>query len=347
MKKFLFFCALLCISTWGFAQTTDVPMATLQHGDKVSVYYNNNAFIQAYEAAADSGDVITLSAGIFSTPANIQKSLSIIGNGFVTNEEKGIYPTVLTGGETTISPRDITNEDGETIKEAVSINGMRLEGLDINIEKVYFRGERTAKDVQFIKCKLSSRTTYLYSNTINFTFRQCAITGFLDGGACLQQNLFIVNSYVHYLAWGAYARTDNTIFIDHSIIGYPYYCLATYTNCILGEAPIAGCNVNNSIFINCTGDSYTGTGSWYTQAYAGIFEEEMTSLEWDGTKTYKLKYPETYVGTDGTQVGLYGGHYPFNPTPTTPQITECQIDDATATDGKLKVNITVEAQTED
>ena len=41
---------------WGRAQQgTDVLMATLQHGDEVSVYYGKTALEEAYTAAADSG----------------------------------------------------------------------------------------------------------------------------------------------------------------------------------------------------------------------------------------------------------------------------------------------------
>ena len=64
----------------------------------------------------------------------------------------------------------------------------------------------------------------------------------------------------------------------------------------------------------------------------------MNDLAWDGVKTFKLKYPEEYIGTDGTQVGLYGGPYPYNPTPSIPQIKESHIDTTVAANGKLKVS---------
>lgn len=320
-------------------------MATLQHGDKVSVYYNNAALLQAYEAAADSGDVITLSDGYFSAPSNIQKSLSIIGNGFVTDEKNGIYPTILTGKDLIFEPRNIINEDGEMVKEAISINGTRLEGLCINIDNdIAIQGERTAENIQLIKCMIASRWTYLRTNTNNFTIRQCVFTNGFFASNKHHYNLYITNSYIDYFTNSI--EYDGTFFVDHSIIKQPS-SLATFTNCIFQQSPYNGSNISHSIFINNNGNSHIGTGNWYSKAFAGIFEEEMSELKWDGTKTFKLKYPETYIGTDGTQVGLYGGHYPFNPTPTIPQITECQIDDATAHDGKLKVNITVKAQTED
>lgn len=320
-------------------------MATLQHGDKVSVYYGTKALLEAYQTAADSGDIVTLNAGHFIAPDKIQKSLAIIGNGFVTDEEKGIYPTILTGQDFNFSPRDIINNDGDLIKEAVPVNGIRLEGLLIDTKYMYLKGARTLNDLQIVKCKISP-WLYLDCNTKNITIRQSVITT-LAYGDYLQENLYCTNSHVWYLCTSAGGRKDHTMTFDHSVIGGLMYCIANFKNCIFRDAPDSGCHVNNCIFMKKEGASYIGTGNWYSKAFAGIFEEEMSELEWDGTKTFKLKYPETYIGTDGTQVGLYGGHYPFNPTPTTPQITECQIDDATAHDGKLKVNITVKAQTED
>ena len=109
----------------------------------------------------------------------------------------------------------------------------------------------------------------------------------------------------------------------------------------------SGVVANNCVFIDNTPYNLIGAGNWVNCKYAGIFEESMNDLAWDGVKTFKLKYPEEYVGTDGTQVGLYGGPYPYNPTPSIPQIKESHIDTTVAADGKLKVSVTVEAQTED
>ena len=54
--------------------------ATLQQGEKMTPFYGVDAFYQAYQAA-DSGAVITLSAGTFTRVDTIKKSLTIIGSG--------------------------------------------------------------------------------------------------------------------------------------------------------------------------------------------------------------------------------------------------------------------------
>ncbi len=333
---------LLCITLLGHAQATDVQMATLQHGNEVKVFYGWNALKDAYTAAADSGDVITLSAGTFSG-LTIQKSLTIIGNGFVRDEEKGIYPTVIEDGMH-FSSRDLVNEDGETIKDAIGYSGTRLEGLYIKTRDnsnfdFQVLGAKYISGFEIVKCYIGTRSK-IHANISNLTIRQSVFRD-ISWNNQEVENLYIEGSYIEN--W-YYLNSSSTVNIDHSLIDWNYLSQGTVTNSILRGAN-SNVTANNCIFIEST-PTVLGTGNWFNKKLAGIFEEEMTNMNWDGVKTFKLKYPQTYVGTDGTEVGLYGGTYPFNPTPTVPQIKESEIDTKVAADGKLKVRITVEAQTE-
>ena len=76
MKKKLFLMwALLSMSA---SMLADGLTATLQQGDEMQAFFGANAFKQAYEAA-DSGAVITLSAGNFNSVTTIKKSITLIG----------------------------------------------------------------------------------------------------------------------------------------------------------------------------------------------------------------------------------------------------------------------------
>lgn len=346
MKKFFLLMMACGVALWGRAQQgTDVLMATLQHGDEVSVYYGNTALEEAYTAAADSGDVITLSAGRFTAPAYIQKSLSIVGNGFVSDMENGVFPTVITEA-LTFKPRDIVDDDGETVKEAVKVDGVRLEGLDLE-RALAFESSGIVRNVEVVKCRLKEALAFRTS-TENFTLRQSLSLENIAFNNTTSwynhQNFYIVGCYVSYVAD---ARAYNTILMDHSIYGYNYMLNVAVKNSIMPCNSLSGGSANNCIFLNQNPSNLVGAGNWVNCKYAGIFEESMNDLAWDGVKTFKLKYPEEYIGTDGTQVGLYGGSYPYNPTPSIPQIKESHIDTTVAADGKLKVSVTVEAQTED
>ena len=57
----------------------------------------------------------------------------------------------------------------------------------------------------------------------------------------------------------------------------------------------------------------------------------------------KEELQSTWLGDDGTQVGIYGGFLPFDPTPTNPQITKFNVASKTTADGKLSVDIEVKA----
>ena len=67
--------------------------------------------------------------------------------------------------------------------------------------------------------------------------------------------------------------------------------------------------------------------------------EKLDSETFELTDEAKTKY----LGTDGTEVGIYGGNLPFDPTPSNPQITKCNVASKSTADGKLSVDIEVRA----
>ena len=52
----------------------------------------------------------------------------------------------------------------------------------------------------------------------------------------------------------------------------------------------------------------------------------------------------TYIGTDGTQVGMYGGNYPYNTKVQYPIITSFGSDVQTSKEGILNINVEVDGQ---
>ena len=249
MKKFFILMVACGAALLARAQEkTDVLMATLQHGDEVSVYYGSTALEEAYKAAADSGDVVTLSAGRFSFSGYVQKSLSIVGNGFVSDMENGVYPTVIEG-TLHFKPRDVVDDDGETITEAIKVNGVRLEGLDLE-QTLTFESSDIVRNVEVAKCKLRKDLGFL-TDTENFTFRQSLCLGSLVFNEVTSwhnhQNFYIVGCYVHYIN---NARESSTILMDHSIYNWTSIVNFSVSNSIVGSYHAAGGTVNNCIFIN-------------------------------------------------------------------------------------------------
>jgi len=81
-----------------------------------------------------------------------------------------------------------------------------------------------------------------------------------------------------------------------------------------------------------------------TEAFTPIFKT-LTTLNANPAITETFELTETaaatYLGDDGTQVGIYGGPAPFNPTPTNPQVKKFTVNSTTEGD-QLKVKINVE-----
>ena len=107
-----------------FAQVSEVQTATLIHGDKTSVFYGTSALQEAYNAAADTADVIILSNGTF-RHLDIAKSISIYGAGMDTNTDLSIYTTFIENG-ITINQTEYYDDYGEKQTRTPSVH---LEGL--------------------------------------------------------------------------------------------------------------------------------------------------------------------------------------------------------------------------
>ena len=333
---------MLCLTTAaGSAQTnSDQATATLQSGDKVSVFYGKDALKYACEAARDSGDVITLSAGLFNA-TTIQKSLHIIGNGFVKDEANGKYPTIIYGN-LEFKPRE-TADGGTTI----GYDGTKLEGFIHSRYAFYYtdnvklQGKGTINNFSIIKCKLTVGAE-INTATKNLTIRQCVAEAPISLNNKAHGNIYVAGSY---LSGFSSHSSDGIVTMDHTVFnGSLAYGKAS--NSILAGAG-NGIMAESCIFMETTPDNVIGASNRFDCKYADVFKNDVTNLEWsDDENHFALKYPDEYVGTDGTQVGLYGGPYPYNPTPTTPQITKSDIDTTVGADGILKVSVTVEAQTE-
>ena len=349
MKKILFAVLSAVMPLLAMAQTTDAQMATLQHGDKTTVFYGEEAFVNAYNAAADSADIITLSSGKFNVPDFISKSISVYGAGFENDTITGAIATAL-NGSLGLKNGDSVNEDGVTVKGGKKIDGCHFEGLNTSF---YFNknGDTPICNITIAKCK-SERIQYSSSDLSfeNIRISQCRI-GLFHSPSSLWTNLLISNCHVNQINL---ENTSNTLHVDHSILfdinnNSSSYRLknATITNSIIYRSLDKSCTSKNNIFVGniSIGTDNVGGTNWTGIGDAGIWAEEGNDGTYSEDKTFELKYPNKYIGTDGTQVGLHGGEYPWNKIPSTPRLMESNIDLKTSAEGILKVSIKVEAQT--
>ena len=359
MKRIvLWVVSLVLVSANVFA---DGLTATLQQGERMTPFYGVDAFKQAY-AAADSGAVITLSAGTFNNVDTIAKSIKIIGN----------YAFDASSPETTILASAI-----------IAANKVTIDGI-------YFSGSVTLGNIEDCKIVHSWMNNLNYSSTsawhTNTIVDQCVIkneTAIKQG-----RNYTIKNSTIN--KFGAYNTSDNIAYItncviynfvyDHTDPGKrdagigisPSIPVAIYKNNVLG------------IDVTCYRYSYSSTikyyyyynvyfsspSEFYYNIYAMTYYQYSTNsyyYTYDGSNVYYksgcqnagntkktrssvvsgTQYPAVLTtpgyGQDGTLRGPQGGTG-FSSYPSIPRVTSKTIDSNTDADGKLNVKITVKAQ---
>lgn len=337
------------------AQKTEKQVATLQHGDKTSVFYGANAFVQAYDAAADTLDVITLSSGEFYTPTSISKSIAIYGAGFENDTVIGIPRTYLRGNLSLI-PADAQDEDGNTIKGGKHVNGVHIEGVYVN-GSIYIESNNNIPihHLSVVKCYVGAYLRFGV-DSYDCSIRQSYLsyTPFTPiSHISKAYNLLVSNSYIDKNTdLYQYPFDDSsTILINHCILRRlssgkwgRCYC----TNSIIYEKSLPdGIEGSNNIFISSSTASSTNGGTWFGMSNQEVWATEGEDGSYAYYKSFALKDPTSYVGTDGTEIGLHGGAYAWNKIPSIPRITECTIDTENVSDGTLKVSIKAEAQTKE
>lgn len=343
MKKLVSLFALLACMATAYAQNALV--ATLNHNDTIKVYYGANALKDAHSAAVN-GDVITLSSGTF-LATDITKGITLRGAGAWADTVAKRMPTVISG-------------DFKIGKLGTSLNigNLIIEGIfhnhTITVHGTVTNGKFLKSRIKTVDCDYYSNDKGHFSNTI---FIHCHITNYID---LYTSDVQFYNSIIN--------RTD----LNESSSSY-----ASFTNCILyyssqnnsSPAAIKNATFNNSILYqkstvtidnscmayNCVNpnksttdrllfknisnntNTYTTSEVLFKTYRSGDFTNDSETFELtDSAKT-------TFLGTDGTQVGIYGGDFPFDPTVSVPQITKFEVAKQSTADGKLNVNIEVNA----
>ena len=347
MKKTIILCVAIFAAFTAFAQNT---MATLNHNDTVTVYYGIGALRRAYTAAVD-GDVITLSSGTFYT-TNIYKAITIRGAGMCYDSLTNTYPTILI--------------DSSGINTTISVDGtpnqrLELEGLWYTGNAFYYRYLRHGvfrkirlnwfakydthysgqpdyycRNCQFVQCFFQSGCfSFMDTNSRTNTFINCAICSMADG-------YYTLHNCVANVSGSMFSAYNSILFTTRGMYGYTM-CSASAYRCIgwvNGNASDEYFSAqqrayNHTIYGNDKAGQVFRVVTPYSQStgYSSDYDSQKFFL----TDSIIAVYP----GSDGTQVGIYGGAAPFNPRPDYIRIQQCTVAPRTTPDGKLNVDIEV------
>ncbi len=312
MKKILLTLVVLCCTGVARAQMSEQVNAILQVGDEVTVYYGAGALAQALEAAPESGAVITLSSGLFNA-VTITKRVTIYGCGWFTDTENGIYPSTLSGTLTINLPEELE-----------APHDVYVEGLYMNSD-IYIPS--TIDGLSIVKCSYNSITFSKENKRVNI------IQSYMRGGRINSgDNVVVKNSYVN--ANGIWPLSDeSTILLDHCIITNGYYFDSgtsrfNCTNCIIPASYVysGGPKIYQYCAFTCgSWTQTTGSGNNWFSINAATFFTDAENMDYTDARTFTLADPTTYVGNDGTEIGVNGGDYPWNKQPRTPVVKDLKL----------------------
>lgn len=290
-------------------------IAVLNHEGEITTFTSSNSFKAAVDAAVD-GDVITLSSGNFNA-VDINKNLTIRGAGMMPGEN----PTILSGNFTI----DIDSQ---------KTGSLTLEGIYIpNTCSM-----NQANEMTFLKCyfrALTANHNKLIINSIRGI--HCFITQYfsvVNKENC--KSIEFINSFLES------AQQDNKTgcnFTNSVISTCTASNLANYSNCIILNLTVS----SYATFNNCVSNKFNFKGQPITAG--NKYLPEITDFFKEDSQAYELKdeYKTMLLGSDGTQVGIYGGNLPFTPQTTSLKITKFNVASKTTVDGKLPIEIAVDA----
>lgn len=352
MRKILFLILAVCLSATAFAQ---MPMATLDHNDTITVFYSHLALQQAYNAAVE-GDIITLSEGMFDGGFNFTKSnITLRGAGMFEDTVVGTLPTKIRDRIT--FKNGVSNCTIEGIYFCEEIYNVYFEGSsNFLVRKCRFHnignasnGSDTITGHNFYSCVIHNLSLYGgEGNRFNWTnsnFFNCIIAcnahnncGSLggDNGTILGLHNRVINCYVQFYEAG------------HAQFSAEYY------NCIMYAGN--GNRTTNLESHNCIGikrndyqvfwdttDTYNAAHGLINMSLDDVFVN-FDGYYHPGIDNLELTpAAQAILGFDGTEIGIHGGTYPYNPhlDPVAPIIGHISVPRNSNAQGQLEMNVEI------
>lgn len=318
MKKFLLLA--VCFMMMGIsASALTINKAMLVHNGNVTLYDGDK--VQDAVNASSDGDVIYLTLGTFK-PFNITKRITV----------RGVGETSIVDGDVNISisgsPK-LTNP----VMEALAVSGT------VNVSS-------QVDDMIIRKCKIGNFG--ISAQVDGAVLDRCYITNTLTLSSFIK-GMTVVNTKLYAVKANSGA-TQNTTFVNCNFYQlFPSDFSATIINSIIqGPYNSNRFTLNSTVILNSvinTSNNVTGNSNYFiigsssvTQnCYINNFSTQYVS------SSCECNPSSSYVGTDGTIVGIYGGETPYTLEPTVPKVTnsDLQLD---MENKKLNVNLTVSPQ---
>lgn len=337
-----------------FTLVSFILLLTFNSYSASNIIVQNGSQTQAFESMKDAVDNATAGSTIYvpggTFDANellLNKELHFIGAGYHPNTAVGA--SIFTG-----TFRLLSGADGTTL------TGLRL---------YLVIGEKsensTINNITITRCFLTyPHLSYGWDKVqsgSNFIINECIIEGAIHCGNA--GNLVISNNIIYQVALTSRPLTllknaivaNNIIFTVDNIMGNMITGTIFRNNIIPnGRFEVTNARSENIMHNNllCNEEGIQMYGVSESSGNEIISRDKLFVNQTGGTFNYDHDYHLTQdalnaiTGTDDTQVGIYGGDYPFKDggAPINPQITEKNVSISTNPKGHLKVEIKVNAQ---
>jgi hypothetical protein len=329
--------AILSISAYASAQAPIVR----QNGTALG-FYNN---VPAAVTAASNGDTLYIPGGSWAlgSPQLISKTIHIIGVGFGPDSAQGSGITFLTGSLFLVTGASNGSLTGVHLQNNITCNNYipdsvtnysitrcRVDGsvaFSNHCANWLLSGNYFASIVQiandnstftnniFGERLFNSSNCFFRNNIFLWTGGGAPVLGSsLINNCVFENNIFIASANTIFGPGVLSSIFNNNLFVEN--ISFP-------VGSNLGSSNIPS-QTQNLIFINQTGNTFSYSHDYHLQS---------TSLGHN-------------AGTDGTDVGVYGGVFPWKDgsLPSNPHVVFKSIQGNTDQNGNLQINIKVKAQ---
>lgn len=342
MKKLFLSLVALMIATVSYAQNSLI--ATLSHENGVQMFYGTSALANAVDVAV-SGDVITLSGGSFeSDNINITKGITIRGAG----AEAGTPTTIKSRGMNISVPSEDNNRvviEGAVVGYSTSYN-INISSGNLYIIKCIFISKPTfsassTADAKFVNCNIQYGLTL--NGASNIKMSNCRVGSDIINNSTATSSAKFFNCY---LFTGSSTNLNSSSLVNCMLYSTDIYSNPRFSsnasamNCIFVDHGFAGATLPTNAI-----DCYLAKVPEVFASYENKEVDRRYGVYRNVPTTDKLsdEAKTKYLGTDGTEVGLYGGQYPYDLTPLYPQITKLNVAKQATADNKLSVEVEVSA----
>lgn len=294
-------------------------------------------------------DTIYIPGGVFQNiPENtltINKELHLIGAGHHPDSTSVTNPTYIMANIVVVSGASKSSFEGFYLTDFSFIAGSSA--LDEDVDEIIIS-----------RCNIGELRLSRYSTSWNV--HENIIRGIVMGYSIsssspyAQNNLFSNNIFGEIIIlFGIGNQFRNNIFLANKYLYAFESCFFenniffTFNNSSNGVFPL--CTFNNNLFIPSFSllDNEFGSNNISNQNQESIFVNlPYTTFNYAYDYHLQPSSPGKNAGTDGTDIGIYGGLYPWKvgSVPTNPHIQFKQVSGTTDSNGNLHVKIKVAAQ---